>query len=175
MDGDIGVESSPGAGSTFWFTAEFDAPAQATALAGPPSGQLAPEEAIKARHPGAHILVAEDEPTNREVFRLLLEEAGLRVDMARDGVEAVEMSEQADYDLILMDIQMPRMDGLDATRAIRALSGRREVPILATTANVFREDRERCLAAGMDDHVGKPVDPAVLFATVLKWLERPRG
>jgi len=114
----------------------------------------------------------EDEPINQEVSLGLLQEVGLRVDVASDGEEAVAMAQTVDYDLILMDVQMPRMNGLDATRAIRALPGRGSTPILAMTANAFDEDRNRCLAAGMNDHISKPVDPAVLYETVLTWLNR---
>ena len=97
---------------------------------------------------------------------------GLSVDLAEDGAQAVARARQTDYDLILMDVQMPVLGGLDATRAIRRLPGRQTTPILAMTANVFAEDRAQCLEAGMNDHVAKPVDPEALFATVLKWLAK---
>ena len=102
----------------------------------------------------------------------LLEDVGLTVDLAEDGVEAVALAQQNHYDLILMDMQMPQMNGIDATQAIRALPGRRTTPILAMTANAFDEDRQACLDAGMNDHIAKPVDPDVLFETLLKWLTR---
>jgi CheY-like chemotaxis protein len=106
------------------------------------------------------------------VSRELLQAVGLKVDLAEDGEQALALVAEHDYDLILMDMQMPKMNGIDATRAIRALPGRVQMPILALTANAFDEDRQRCLAAGMNDHIGKPVDPAALFATLLKWLAR---
>ncbi len=114
--------------------------------------------------------MAEDEPVNREVAVLLLQEAALVVDVVGNGREAVEMARTGAYALILMDVQMPVMNGLDAARAIRQLPGMAAIPILAMTANAFTEDRDACLAAGMDDHIAKPVAPDALFATVLHWL-----
>lgn len=169
MGGDIGVESLPEAGSTFWFTARFgkskNSPGPTHLLMGD-----SPETRIKTQFAGARILLAEDEPINQEVSRELLEEVGLQVDIAADGEEALLMVKHESYDLILMDIQMPKLNGIDATRAIRTLPGRKEVPILAMTANAFDEDRQACIEAGMNDHIGKPVDPNVLFETLLKWL-----
>ncbi|MBS1129268.1 MAG: response regulator [Proteobacteria bacterium] len=173
MGGDIGVESLPEAGSTFWFTARFgkskNSPGPSPLLTGD-----SPETRIKTQFAGARILLAEDEPINQEVSRELLEEAGLQVDIAVDGEEALLMVKHESYDLILMDIQMPKLNGIDATRAIRTLPGRKEVPILAMTANAFDEDRQACIEAGMNDHIGKPVDPNVLFETLLKWLVKTR-
>ncbi len=172
MGGSIGVDSQPGLGSTFWFTARLKKAAASIAAAGQAVDQL-PEENLKARYAGARILLAEDEPINQEVSRELLESAGLVVDLAEDGVEAVELARRMTYDLILLDLQMPNMNGIEASQIIRTLPGREAVPILALTANAFTGDRQKCLDAGMNDHIGKPVDPEQLFATLFKWLSKP--
>jgi two-component system, sensor histidine kinase and response regulator len=171
MGGEIGVESQPGTGSTFWFTAPF-AKAAGAVLPAPTFARNTAEAELKARYPGTLILLAEDEPINQEVSQGLLEDVGLKVSLAKDGAVAVEMAKRTRYDLILMDMQMPNLNGVDATRAIRALPGYARTPILAMTANAFDEDRKVCIDAGMNDHIGKPVDPEQLFKTLLKWLQR---
>ena len=119
----------------------------------------------------ARLLLVEDNPINQEVALDLLNSTGLSVDTAEDGIQALEKVMQQQYDLILMDVQMPRMDGLDATRQIRLVPGYANVPILAMTANAFSNDREQCLEAGMNDHVAKPVDPEKLFEALTRWLQ----
>ena len=175
MGGTVGVESQPGAGSCFWFTVRLDKSQAApqAALPGHVLEQPGLDVQIASQFRGVRVLLAEDEPVNQEVSVGLLGYAGLRVDVASDGQQAVDMASRNRYALILMDMQMPRLNGIDATRAIRALPEGAEVPIIAMTANVFDEDRERCIAAGMDGHIGKPVDADVLYATLHRWLTRP--
>jgi len=168
MGGDIGVESQPDAGSTFWFTACFDRPLSAVSPA-PTVAQNA-EAQLQACAAGRRILLAEDEPINQEVSIEMLEDAGFSVDLAEDGAAAVDMARRENYDVILLDMQMPKLNGVEAARQIRALPAYARTPILAVTANAFSDDRERCLAAGMNDHIAKPVDAAALYATLLKWL-----
>ncbi|MCX7156598.1 MAG: PAS domain S-box protein [Rhodocyclales bacterium] len=169
MDGDAGVTSQPGIGSIFWFTARLQRgnyvkPTRLAASAKDTENRL-------RLHAGKRILVVDDVAINLEVAKLLLEQTGLIIELADNGREAAEKARATDFELILMDVQMPLMDGLEATRCIKALPGRENVRILAMTANAFDDDRWACLDAGMVDFVPKPVDPAVLYGTVLKWLE----
>jgi two-component system sensor histidine kinase/response regulator len=124
----------------------------------------------KAGALAGRVLLAEDNPVNQEVAVQLLQAAGVAVDVASDGQQALDMARAQPYDLVLMDMQMPRMDGLQATRAIRALPALARLPIVAMTANAFPEDRQACLDAGMNDHLAKPVDPRVLHAALARWL-----
>jgi len=133
------------------------------------------ETHIRQRYAGSRILVADDEPINREVAQIQLQAAGLVVDMAQDGAEAVALTRKTVYAAILMDMQMPNMDGLEATRQIREMPGHGQTPIIAMTANAFTEDKARRMAAGMNDVLIKPFDPDTLFATLLRWLDRREG
>jgi CheY-like chemotaxis protein/HPt (histidine-containing phosphotransfer) domain-containing protein len=119
---------------------------------------------------GLRVLLADDNLINQEVAAELLRGSGVAVDVANNGAQAVEMAQRESYDLIFLDMQMPIMDGLEAARAIRRLAGRQDTPIVAMTANAFEEDREQCLAAGMNDHVGKPVQLRVLHEALQRWL-----
>ncbi len=128
------------------------------------------EAALREKHRGAHVLLAEDNPVNQEVATELLQAAGLVVDIADDGEQAVRMVRRGSYDLVLMDVQMPRMDGLQATELLRQDPKLADLPIIAMTANAFSEDRQACLDAGMNDHLAKPVDPRILHDALLRWL-----
>ena len=170
MGGEIGVTSRPGVGSDFWFSACFEE-GTAPPAALPTAVRVAdPEAELRRRCAGARVLVVEDSLINQELAGELLQGVGLKVALAENGLEAIEQVLAHPCDLILMDMQMPRMDGLEATRRIRALPAGAHLPIIAMTANAFGEDREACLAAGMDEHVAKPGDPVRLYATLLRWL-----
>jgi len=167
LDGEVGVESVEGEGSTFWFTIRTQPAREAdrSEPAGPP-------RAIEAGR-GARILLAEDEPINQRVAICLLNKLGHQVECAGTGTQAVELWRVGDYDLILMDCQMPEMSGFDATRAIRAEEAEREtgerIPILAMTANAVTGVREKCFEAGMDEFITKPIDRDVLARSVLRF------
>ena len=170
MGGDAGVESTSGAGSTFWFTARLNKEeSQETVV---PAATADAEKVIRQRYHGYHILLVDDDPMNLEVAQFLLEDSGLVVEAAKDGVQAVRMATENSYAVIIMDVQMPILDGLEATRLIRKLPGYQETPILAMTANAFAEDRARCFESGMNDFLIKPFDPNMLFSALLKWLDQ---
>ena len=146
----------------------------------PPPARSAPRAQASIDQPppalaGARVLLAEDNPMNQEVALALLEHAGISADVAPDGMAALRMVGERRYDAVLMDMQMPVMDGIEAATAIRALPDHVKLPIIAMTANAMAQDRERCLAAGMNDHISKPIEPGVLWQTLLRWARPQAG
>ena len=173
MGGEIQVSSSPGQGSTFRFTVRL-----ARASQTPPTPHAATEDpraALLVRHAGALVLLAEDDAVSQEVSVAVLSQAGLQVQVAADGHAALHRARLQRFALILMDMQMPLLGGVDATRAIRADSLNRGTPIVALTANAFDEDRQRCLDAGMDGHLTKPIEPQRLLQATLAHLDAASG
>ena len=174
MNGSIGVTSKPGEGATFTFTAELKKAAEPREGAG---GKLDPAASVETGcFRGRFILLAEDVDINREIVQSLLEPTELAIDCAENGAEAVRLfcENPEKYDMIFMDIHMPEVDGFEATRSIRALDvpQAKTIPIIAMTANVFRQDIENCLAAGMNDHIGKPIDFAIVLEKLQKYLRK---
>ena len=169
MGGEAGVDSTPGEGSTFWVTLRLKL-AEHALIAKTSASNHDGESEIRNTRSTARLLLAEDDPLNQEVALDMLSNAGLIADLAENGQQAVAMASKTDYDLILMDIQMPVMNGLEAARTILAQPGRSSTAIVAMTANAFAEDRLACLAAGMVDHLAKPVEPAALHDLLLRWL-----
>jgi signal transduction histidine kinase/ActR/RegA family two-component response regulator len=174
MGGEIGCRSTPGQGSLFWFTVRL-ALGDRVAPQAPASDREQTLAQLRARHPGARIVVADDNEVNLEVTRAALAVAGLDIIDARDGEEAVAKASSTRAQLVLMDVRMPHMDGIQATIALRQLFPPETLPIVALTANAFEEDRRECLMAGMNGFLTKPVDTALLYRTVLHWLDRAAG
>ena len=169
MGGEAGADSTPGIGSTFWFTVKLkkcDEKAASTETA------VDAEAEIRKRYAGHRILVVDDEPINQEVALMQLETVDLVVDTAENGAEAVALALKNNYAVIFMDMQMPKLNGLDATQEIRQLPGYRDTPIIAMTANAFAEDKAQCVAAGMNDFLIKPFNPEELFSILLRSLSR---
>ncbi len=182
MDGEISCESQPGQGSRFIFTAKFSLDPSAAQAGAPASDDSRKQsldlEQFRQNFAGAKILLAEDNEINQLVASRILARAALDVSIASNGLQAVEMAREHDYDLILMDIQMPDMDGFTATAEITAQSrsqGRPRPPIIAMTAHAMSTDRDLSLKAGLDDHINKPLDVQQLFQCLSHWLAVSRG
>ena len=174
MGGDIKVVSTPGSGSVFTFAIRLPvAHSVAKVSVVTPQSGIAAEQALRSEFATCRVLVAEDDWVNQEVaLELLRETLNFTVDVAEDGGQALELALRQRYDIILMDMQMPELDGLGATQAIREIPGFAGTPIIAMTANAFAEDRTRCMDAGMNDFIAKPVNPDHLFVIMLKWLRK---
>jgi signal transduction histidine kinase/FixJ family two-component response regulator len=190
MGGSVGVESVPGQGSRFWFRVELTQAMDADSRHRARNADDSPAQILGDPNMGGHILVVEDNQTNRRVISALLGKLGLTVETAEDGEQGVERIINAANrrwpDLILMDVQMPLLDGYGATARIREWEAQQEaqqkaqqkqharprLPIIALTANAYAEDRERCLAAGMDDYLAKPINTSDLAQMLAKWLSK---
>jgi CheY-like chemotaxis protein len=172
MQGRVGVDSTPGAGSRFWFTVRLPV-AQTQAQVGAPAA-FSPAALDEGAALSGRVLVAEDNLVNQMVIRSLLEKLGLQVDLVADGQQALDAVQQGHpAQVVLMDLHMPVLDGYAATAAIRqweATRGQPRRPIIALTADAFEEDRQRCLAQGMDDFLSKPIELGTLHATLQRWL-----
>ena len=169
MNGQVGVESKLGEGSTFWFTAWLSLGEEVLGF-DYSINELDNEQILKTSYQGANILVVEDNEINAEVAQLLLASVGLNVEVVENGLQAIEKVNNKAFDLVLMDVQMPVMDGLKATHQIRLQNDKASLPILAMSASAFNDDRQACIDVGMNDFVAKPVSPNNLFSTLLKWL-----
>lgn len=172
MGGEIAAESTYGQGSTFHFSAPFAIAKDYNCRVLPlPNLGGSISEPQQAQLQGARVLIAEDNPLNQEVIEEFLARAGAQVTLVSNGLEAIEMVQRQSFEVVLMDLQMPVMDGLEAARELRKIPQLAKTPIIALTANVFQADIERCVAAGMNDHVGKPIKVEELFSKLEKWLK----
>jgi two-component system sensor histidine kinase/response regulator len=185
MGGEVGVESEPGRGSRFWFTARLGLPepetvvaVHASAVPAPPApgvarlppGMTARQGELRAALEGARILLVEDNEVNQVVACAILRKGGMHVDVANDGQQALDRLADEDYDAVLMDAHMPVLDGIATTRAVRGIAGNEHLPVIAMTASVLPLDRQRCVDAGMNDFIAKPLDLPAMWDVLLKWV-----
>jgi signal transduction histidine kinase/ActR/RegA family two-component response regulator len=175
MDGAIGVESAPGRGSTFWFTVPCEI-GDPKAISEADDSWNVEEQISRAGQAQRRVLVAEDNIVNQEIVSQILKNSGFAVDVVANGLEAVAAVRQFSYDVVLMDVHMPEMDGIEATQKIRQLPGTAsQVPIIALTADAMDEDRAKMLKAGMNDHAAKPIKPKQLFSLIERFLKPPEA
>jgi signal transduction histidine kinase/ActR/RegA family two-component response regulator len=175
MDGAIGVKSAPGQGSTFWFTVPCEI-GDPNAIGEADDSWNFEEQTSSAGRAQRRVLVAEDNIVNQEIVSQILKNAGFAVDLVANGLEAVAAVRQFSYDVVLMDVHMPEMDGIEATQKIRQLPGTAsQVPIIALTADAMDEDRAKMLKAGMNDHAAKPIKPKQLFSLIERFLKPPEA
>jgi len=169
MGGEAGAESEPNKGSTFYFTAWFNRGQENISV---PTAFNAKdlETKLRSHYAGSYILLVEDNAINLEVAQELLIDLNFQVDTADNGKEAIKKVKKTKYDLVLMDVQMPKMDGLEATRQIRALKSRGNLSILAMTAGVLDKEKQACITAGMSDFVAKPIELKNFYSSLIKWL-----
>jgi signal transduction histidine kinase/ActR/RegA family two-component response regulator len=171
MDGEVGLQSQPGTGSLFWFTARLPvAQAAGDSVGSPTEDGDEAEQLLRTAFAHARVLVVDDNEVNRIVARAQLDAVGLDADDASDGAQALAFAERVHYDIILMDVHMPVMDGIEATRRIRRIERYRDTPIVALTADAFSADRDRFLDAGMSDHLAKPLQARQLYIAIAGWL-----
>jgi two-component system, chemotaxis family, CheB/CheR fusion protein len=173
MKGRCGVDSQPGQGSCFWVSVPMNAIADSLAIV--PGAPAETAQLLRERHAGARVLIVEDEPLNQEVTEGMLKGTGLEILTADNGQAALKVLRKKSVNLVLMDIQMPGMDGLDCAKAIRTGRGRKTLPIIGVTANAFPEDQDRCAVAGMNDFLAKPFEQEQLLSKVLLWLDKRPG
>ncbi|MEI6557537.1 MAG: PAS domain S-box protein [Rhodospirillaceae bacterium] len=170
MKGTVGLDSTVGVGSTFWFTVPLQRGHGPMPQQSSGGYRRSAEVQLREKHRGANILLAEDNIVNIEVVQQILHAVGLNVTVANNGREAISLALTQKFSLILMDMQMPEVDGLEATRTIRSVPGYARTPIIALTANAFVDDRRACLDAGMNDTLTKPVHPVQLYGALAQWL-----
>ena len=175
MGGSIWVTSTPGIGSTFYFSAQYTRAEAPSVAAAPEEAPIAPTGA-RPRLRNVHILVVEDNRFNQQIAMEFLEAAGAQVTIAENGALALQcLGSTSRFDAVLMDIQMPVMDGLETTRRIRSIASFSDLPVIALTANTAAADRLACTVAGMNDFESKPIDPERLYATIARWLPNRQG
>ncbi len=167
MQGNIWGESTPGKGSSFFFTAIFD-----IAIENDTTAQESFFDIANKHTHGGHLLLVEDNQINQLIAEELLKSVGYTLDIANNGQEALDLLEKNEYNLVLMDIQMPVMDGLTATQHIRKTSKFEKLPIIAMSAHAMTGDKEKSIAHGMNDHITKPIDPNILYNTIIYWIDK---